>query len=134
MAEERSKKSKRRVRPVETVRERATKSTDKVKPRRIRKTAGVVARPLMAAGRVGKREYYLPIPNNKAGRFLNKRRSFIPRYFREAWQELREVTWPTRKETVQLTFAVFIFAIVFGVLVAVTDYGLGIIFKEVLLK
>ncbi len=135
MPDKRPSKPKRRVRPSETIRERAIKSAhEPQKPRRIRKTAGVVTKPIKAAGRVGKKEYYLPMPDTKIGQFLNKRRSVIPRYFRESWQELKEVTWPGRKETVQLTFAVFIFAIVFGLLVAVTDYGLDKVFKRILLK
>ena len=74
------------------------------------------------------------MPDNKFGRFLNKRRYVIPRYFREAWKELKDVTWPDRKQTSQLSFAVFIFAVVFGVLVAVTDFGLDRVFKRILLK
>ena len=66
------------------------------------------------------------MPDNKVGRFLNKRRSFIPRYFKESWQELRKVTWPNRKETTKLTLAVFTFAIVFGLLVAIVEFGLDL--------
>jgi len=68
------------------------------------------------------------------GRFLNKRRHIIPSYFRNSWRELRLVTWPGRRETWKLTFAVFLFAIIFGVVISITDYGLDKLFRKVLLK
>jgi len=72
------------------------------------------------------------MPDNRAGRFLNKRRSIIPSFFSEAWVELRQVVWPSRRETWKLTLAVFVFAIIFGLLVAITDYGLDKVFKRIL--
>lgn len=129
-------RKKRKLRAAsETVRERAeSKASSPAKPRRIRRTVKTVGRPLRAARRVGAKEIYLPMPDNRFGRFLNKRRYFIPRYFRESWQELRLVSWPNRRETTKLTLAVFTFAIIFGFLVSITDYGLDQIFKRVLLK
>ena len=125
-------KKKRIRKSAETVRER-TETVTTVKPRRLGRTVRVVAKPFKAAHRVGRKEYYLPLPDTRFGRFLNKRRYVIPRYFRESWQELRQVVWPTRRETWKLTFAVFTFAIVFGLLIAVTDYGLDKVFKRILL-
>lgn len=71
-------------------------------------------------------------PARFIGRLLSKILLF--NYFRTSWHELRQVTWPGRKETLQLTFAVFIFAISFGLLIAVVDYGLSKLFQEVLLR
>ena len=59
---------------------------------------------------------------------------FFLRYIRDSWRELRQVTWPKRKITFQLTLAVFIFAIFFGAIISVVDYGLDKLFKELLLK
>lgn len=124
-----------RKRKAETVRDRAQKeATAPKKQRRIRSTASTLAKPVHSARRIGKKEYYLPMPDNKVGRFMNKRRSFIPKYFRNAWKEVRQVTWPGRKETFQLTVAVFMFAIVFAFMVTVVDYGLDKVFKRILLK
>lgn len=64
----------------------------------------------------------------KVGRFLT------PNYFRNSWQELRQVTWPDRMQTVRLTFAVIAFATVFGIAIAIVDYGLDKLFRELLLK
>lgn len=58
----------------------------------------------------------------------------FPRYFINAWREVRLVTWPNRKETWRLTGAVFIFAVIFGALVAGVDKGLDELFKKVVLK
>lgn len=65
------------------------------------------------------------------GRILKK--VLLISYFASAWNEVRQVTWPNRKETLNLTLAVFIFAISFGALIAVIDFGLDKLFKEVLL-
>lgn len=55
-------------------------------------------------------------------------------YIRSSWQELKQVTWPTRREGRRLTTAVVIFSVVFGALIAVVDYGLDKLFKQILLK
>lgn len=107
---------KKRIRKTETIRERSEKAVaaaEKQPKRRLRKTANAVGKPFG---------------------FLRVLKFIIPPYFRNAWKELRQVTWPSRRETRQLTIAVFLFAIVFGVLVALTDYGLDKIFRKVLLK
>ncbi len=134
MADSTSKKRKIKTSP-ETVRERAQKVADTpVKKRRVKQTVKSVGKPFKAATKMGAKEYYLPLPDTRLGRFLNRRRSLIPRYFRESWKELRLVTWPNRKETTKLTLAVFAFAIIFGLLVSVVDFGLDRLFKEALLN
>jgi preprotein translocase SecE subunit len=55
-------------------------------------------------------------------------------YLRSSWQELKQVTWPTHREGRRLTTAVIIFSIIFGALIAVVDYGLDKLFRQVLLK
>lgn len=66
--------------------------------------------------------------------FLRFLRFIMPPYFRNSWRELKQVTWPSRKETWQLTLAVFLFATIFGLVVAVTDFGLDKVFKRILLN
>jgi preprotein translocase SecE subunit len=58
----------------------------------------------------------------------------LPKYLRNSWRELRDVTWPSWKQSRQLTFAVLVFAVVFGVLIAIVDYGLDQLFRNILLK
>ncbi len=138
MADDSQTKRKPRIikKPKETVRQRAEKASTETarKPRRIRATAGKVAAPVKRASTAGKREFNIPLPDNKIGRFFNKRVHFIPRYFREAYGELRQVTWPSRTETWKLTGAVFVFAIFFSLLIAVTDYGLSTVFRKIFLQ
>jgi preprotein translocase SecE subunit len=55
-------------------------------------------------------------------------------YFRGSFRELRLVTWPGRRESLRLTSAVLVFAIVFGAIVAGVDFGLDKLFKELVLK
>ena len=66
----------------------------------------------------------------------SKKRRFhiLPSPLRNAWAEVRQVTWPGRKETVRLTIAVLIFSIIFGSFIAVLDLGLDKLFKEVILR
>ncbi|HEX5395112.1 MAG TPA: preprotein translocase subunit SecE [Candidatus Saccharimonadales bacterium] len=74
-------------------------------------------------------------PLSPVGRLLKKVfRWMVPRYFINAWKELKLVTWPNRSETWKLTSAVFVFALVFGILVTVVDLGLDQIFKRFILK
>lgn len=56
------------------------------------------------------------------------------RYLRNSWRELRGVTWPTFRESRRLTTAVIIFSVVFGLLIAVVDFGLDKAFRQILLK
>lgn len=127
---------KRQLKKTETVRERTERaaSADTPKTRRLHRTGRAVSRPFAAIRRLGGKEYYLPLPDNRLGRFLNKRRSFIPRFFKEAWQELRQVEWPDKKQTFKLTMAVFIFSVIFGAIITVVDYGLGKVFRKVFIE
>lgn len=48
---------------------------------------------------------------------------------RDAYNEVKRVVWPTRKETTQMTGIVFVFVIVMGILLWVVDKALeGVIY------
>jgi len=128
-------KKKRVLKKAETVREKAVKKEVVKKPHRIRAVSGAIKRPLGAAKTIGAKEYHpIKLPNNKVGRFMTTNRKVTPKFFREAWAEVKQVSWPNRKETTKLTLAVFAFAIVFGVTIGVVDYGLDKLFRELLLN
>ncbi|PID30544.1 preprotein translocase subunit SecE [Candidatus Saccharibacteria bacterium] len=55
-------------------------------------------------------------------------------YIRASFGELRLVTWPTFRESMRLTGAVIIFSIIFGAIIAVVDYGLDKVFKQLFVK
>jgi preprotein translocase SecE subunit len=129
--DEPSKPKRRIVKQAETVREMAEKSqiADKsTKKGGVLRLAGrYIAAPFKVIGR----------PFKKLGRFKAFRIIgfiVVPPYFRQSWKELRQVAWPNRRESWQLTSAVIIFSIIFGVLIALVDLGLDKVFKQVLLK
>lgn len=125
-------KQKRIVKNPETFRERAIKASEAGdKPSRASQIRGFggkavspVATPL---GKVGGR-----VARFKPVRWLGL--ILFPRYFRNSWHELKLVKWPTWKESRRLTFAVILFAVVFGAVIASVDYGLDKLFKNILLK
>lgn len=80
----------------------------------------------------------LRVPARKAdkqpGRVKKVGRFIVPKYFRNSWHELRAVQWPDRRQTWRLTGAVIAFAVAFGIAIAIVDFGLDKLFKELLLK
>ncbi|OGL31175.1 preprotein translocase subunit SecE [Candidatus Saccharibacteria bacterium RIFCSPHIGHO2_12_FULL_41_12] len=80
------------------------------------------------------KSYHLPLPDNRVNNILSKRVRLVPNYLKNSFTELKLVEWPNRRLTISLSFAVMIFAIVFGLFVAFLDYGLDKIFKEVFIK
>jgi preprotein translocase SecE subunit len=133
---------KPRLRKTETVRERSGKQTSLApKNTRFRKTAKAASTPFRLLGRlfsaIGRPFRFILWPfKTRPVRFTGRwlARLLLITYFWGAWQELRQVTWPDRKETRQLTVAVFVFAIIFSALITAVDYGLDKVFKNVLLK
>ena len=45
-------------------------------------------------------------------------------FFREAWQELKKVHWPSRKETYAATLVVLIVVLIIALFLALVDFGL----------
>lgn len=145
MAEKATNKSaikKRAIgrKPEQTVRERSNQAPV-VKKRLVRATAKRASTPFRAFGRLIAKiirplRFLLWPFKTRPAKFVGRTLAaiFFLRYFRNAWQELKGVTWPTRKETWQLTSAVFIFAVLFGVVITAVDYGLEKLFKVVFLK
>lgn len=128
MAEKQAQPKKRRVKNPETFRERALKAgdaeTQAKRPAAVKRASGKVTRPVAVPFRW--------LGRSKVIRLIGK--VIFPAYFRKSWHELKLVTWPSWKQSRQLTFAVLIFAIAFGALIAGVDYGLDKVFKNLLLK
>lgn len=128
MAEEPTKTKRRIVKKAETVREKAEKAAeDDKQPRRLQATKRRAGAPFRAVGRGGQR-----LGKYKPFRILGF--IIVPPYFRNSWKELKQVTWPSFRLSIRLMFAVLVFSVIFGCLVALLDYGLEKVFKEVLLK
>jgi preprotein translocase SecE subunit len=139
VADEPVKKTKRRVKNPETFRERAIKaSASDGKPSKIGrakqasgKAVTPVTRPVGNAAAVFARQkpfQLLRKPLRLIGRLI------VPMYFRNSWKELRLVTWPSWRVSVRLTFAVIVFAVIFAAFVALLDFGLDKLFKNILLS
>lgn len=116
-----------------TLRERNLKAAEnKDRPKRIRKAAENAVKPVGKARRALKTEFHI-IPQKENPGFFTKSRKATPSYFTKSLSELQYVTWPGRKETWKLVFAVFVFAIIMGVFIAILDFGLEKLFREVIL-
>ncbi|MDB5170745.1 MAG: Protein translocase subunit SecE [Candidatus Saccharibacteria bacterium] len=130
---------KRIVKNPETFRERAIKASETgdipKRSARLKAAAGKATKPVLqpvgkASGKVFGLKPFLLLrkPLRIVGKIL------VPVYVRNSWGELRLVVWPSWKESRDLTFAVLVFAIIFGVIVAAVDFGLDRLFRDVLLK
>ena len=52
----------------------------------------------------------------------------------ESWGEVKKVVWPTRKETIQTTAAVFAFVVVMAIFLWITDKALEWVVYDLLLR
>ncbi len=135
-------KTKRLVKNPETFRERALKAnTEDDKPKRgdrFKQAGGKIAKPVLKPLKpvgAGTRKIYnaKPLtPLRKTLTFIG--RILVPKYVRNSWIELRQVQWPSWRESRKLTYAVLVFAIIFGAAIAGVDYVLDKIFRDILLK
>ncbi len=135
MAEKQSASTKRRVKNPETFRERAVKANEPGSQEgRLSKLGAVSGKTIRPIARsVRKAAGIKPLgPLRTALRIVGK--ILLPTYFRESWKQLRLVKWPNRTESRQLTFAVLVFAVVFGIAIAIVDFGLDHLFRDILLK
>jgi preprotein translocase SecE subunit len=132
-------RKKRLVKNPESFRERATKAMESAdQPRQHsrfwRPIGHVLAAGFRPIGR-GLKIVFNTKPFKLVGKLLRPlgKVLLIP-YFRSSWQELKQVTWPNWRQSRSLTFAVLLFAIVFGAAIAGVDYGLDKLFRNILLK
>ncbi|MEI6755921.1 MAG: preprotein translocase subunit SecE [bacterium] len=140
MATEQSDKKVRRVKNPETFREKALKASEaEQKPSK----SSHVSNKLISWIFVPIKKVLLIIAHTKPVQIIWKiiRKPVrviglivLPRYIRNSWIELKQVTWPDWKTSRKLTSAVIIFALIFGITVAIVDFLLDKLFKNVLLK
>lgn len=125
---------KRRKRPAETIRQQRAKSqTGNDESSTVRRNKfRWLAKPFRAVAdaRIWQHKAWKPV------RFVFRIIGYIllVPYFRSSFRELRQVTWPNWRESWRLTWAVLVFAIFFGVIVAAVDYGLDKVFKQLILN
>ncbi|MCR5832803.1 MAG: preprotein translocase subunit SecE [Candidatus Saccharibacteria bacterium] len=56
----------------------------------------------------------------------------IGRYFKESWQEIRQVRWPNRKATWKMVLAVIIYSAIFVAILLLLDLLFSFIFNNIL--
>jgi preprotein translocase subunit SecE len=54
-------------------------------------------------------------------------------YLKESWRELGKVVWPSRKETTQFTWIVFLFVLILGLFLWLLDSSISWLFYNVIL-
>lgn len=125
-------KRKRRVlRPAaepSTLRQKSEQAQAKSgQPRRLNRPRQILAAPFRIIGRILR-----PLGKFRIIRAVGY--VIFPPYFRNSWKELRLVTWPNRTQTRRLTFAVIIFSLIFGGIVAGVDWTFDKAFREFVLN
>lgn len=144
MADKTSPK-KPRVRKVETIREKAVKTAAKAETkaykrprRRLGRILRAIIRPLKAIIRPLKKPVrFLTRPlRTRPVRFIGRLlgRILWPKYFRNSWKEIQQVTWPSRRDTWKMTFAVIVFAVVFGLAAAGADFVLDKVIRRIVFR
>lgn len=140
MAEKSAKPAKKRqLKKAETVRDRVERAgSDQPQKRRVKSTAGKVGRPFVVVGKAVAKvlrpfAFFLKPFKTRPARLIGRILASILflKFFRASWQEVRQVEWPDMRTTLRLTMAVFVFSILFGTLIAITDFGLDKIFRKV---
>ena len=56
----------------------------------------------------------------------------LGRYFKESWQEIRQVRWPNRKATWKMVLAVIIYTAIFVAFLVALDALFSLIFNQIL--
>ncbi len=126
-----NKKRRLRASPQSIREQSATAAAKAAEPHRPSIAGKILGAPFRLIGRI-----FRPV-----FRYLGRYKFFrvigyilVPPYFRSAWRELRLVTWPNFRQTRDLTIAVIIFSIIFGVIVAAVDYVLDKLFRKFILN
>ncbi len=56
----------------------------------------------------------------------------ITEFFQEAWQELKKVHWPSRRETYTATAVVLVVVILISIYLAIVDLGLTRVIQSII--
>ena len=58
-----------------------------------------------------------------------KKRRSSARFFKDIWNELKKVTWPTGKDLLSSTLAVIVFIVLVGAVIGLFDFGMHSLFS-----
>jgi preprotein translocase subunit SecE len=65
-------------------------------------------------------------------RYFKKAKEAVVGYFRKTWTELRKVSWPTRREALNLTLIVLAVTASMAALLGIIDYLFTLIFRLII--
>ena len=66
----------------------------------------------------------------KSAKAQNKKKRRSPaRFFKDIWNELKKVTWPTGKDLLSSTLAVIVFIVLVGAVIGLFDFGMHSLFS-----
>ncbi len=67
------------------------------------------------------------VEKKKAGFFAKIGRFFkgIPKFFKDVWAEVKQLTWPTKKELISYTLAVIAFCALMAIIIGLLDLAFG---------
>jgi len=66
----------------------------------------------------------------KIAKAKNKKKRRSPaRFFKDIWNELKKVTWPTGKDLLSSTLAVIVFIVLVGAVIGLLDFGMHSLFS-----
>jgi preprotein translocase subunit SecE len=65
---------------------------------------------------------------SKSGDDKKKQENAIVRYLRETWSELKKVSWPNRKEALNLTLIVIAVTSFLSLVLSLMDYAFSTVF------
>ena len=66
----------------------------------------------------------------KIAKAKNKKKRRSPaRFFKDIWNELKKVTWPTGKDLASSTLAGVVFIVLMGALIGLFDFGMHSLFS-----
>ena len=76
-------------------------------------------------------------PRGSSPRIISRdavRKGSPVQFLKETYAELRKAVWPTREETVRLTYIVILLSSLVGGVLALFDFGLGKTFVEYVIR
>lgn len=104
-----------------------------VKDKKEAKTAAAEKRKSeKAARKKSKREEREKENNGKKPFILIRPLVYFGRYLRDAWRELRQVRWPSRKDTWKMVLAVLVYTALFIVIITLLDLFFSWLFSLII--
>ena len=100
---------------------KTTKKTTKAPSKKVETKVEEKAAEKKAATKIDKKEARKLKKAEKKAQKAEKKANKKIGYFRGAWQELRQVRWPSRKNTWKMTISVIVYVLIFAGIIMILD-------------